>query len=305
MRAERRAPISAALIGLGVGLGLGATYLVAGMGDRAADYAHAQRMTEAATRGYAGSHLEAEGAGLRTGLQLYGLRDPVDALNVGHLFGAKRPEPAKAGRRADLECLTQAVYYEARGESSRGQYAVAQVVMNRVRHPAFPKSVCAVVFQGAGRRGCQFSFACDGSMRARREAEAWAEARRVAARALAGAALADIGSATHFHTTAVSPIWAPQMLRVSQVGMHVFYRFSPRKARSAPVLASVEKAVLTSGPLPAGQAQPAAEKAIEASLEPAAAAAPIEIKAKPAAPPPPAPAAEEAKLSLPQTTGAF
>ena len=126
----------------------------------------------------------------------------------------------------ELECLAEAVYYEARGETPSGQAAVAQVVMNRVRHPAFPKSICGVVFQGAyNRTGCQFSFACDGSMRRARDIGAWARARKVAARTLAGAGSSEVGSATHFHTINVSPGWGPRLLRVAQVGMHIFYRF--------------------------------------------------------------------------------
>ncbi|WP_293473626.1 cell wall hydrolase, partial [Phenylobacterium sp.] len=188
-----------------MGLGLGALFLAAGMAGHVADYAHEQRIAEAAQRGYAGSYLEAQGRGLRLGLERYGFQEAPDArLFMLRHEGGRGKVAAKARKRADLECLTQAVYYEARGESSRGQYAVAQVVMNRVKHPAFPKSVCAVVFQGAGHRGCQFSFACDGSMRRGREGQAWDRARAVATRALAGAALADIGSATHFHTTAVA-----------------------------------------------------------------------------------------------------
>lgn len=129
----------------------------------------------------------------------------------------------------DIECLTQAVYYEARGETPAGQAAVAQVVLNRVRHPAFPKTICGVVFQGAqGRGACQFSFACDGSMRRGREAGAWSRAQRVASRALSGTVMSDVGNATHFHTINVSPGWGPRMIRVGQVGLHIFYRFGGR-----------------------------------------------------------------------------
>jgi spore germination cell wall hydrolase CwlJ-like protein len=129
----------------------------------------------------------------------------------------------------ELECLSEAVYYEARGETPSGQAAVAQVVLNRVRHPSFPKSICGVVFQGAYKRvGCQFSFACDGSMRRGREAGAWSRAQKVASRALAGAVMSEVGAATHFHTTGVAPGWGPRLLRVGQVGMHVFYRFGGR-----------------------------------------------------------------------------
>lgn len=134
----------------------------------------------------------------------------------------------------ELECLADAVYYEARGETPSGQAAVAQVVMNRVRHPAFPKSICGVVFQGAyNRTGCQFSFACDGSMRRARDIGAWARARKVAARTLAGDGSSAVGSATHFHTINVSPGWGPRLLRVAQVGMHIFYRFGRHGAASS------------------------------------------------------------------------
>jgi hypothetical protein len=97
-----------------------------------------------------------------------------------------------------------------------------------VRHPSFPKSICGVVFQGASTRGCQFSFACDGSMRSPRERGAWNRAQKVAARALSGAVMTEVGAATHFHTTGVAPGWGPRLLRVAQVGMHVFYRFGGR-----------------------------------------------------------------------------
>ncbi len=125
----------------------------------------------------------------------------------------------------DLDCLADAVYYEARGETSAGQAAVAQVVLNRVRHPGFPKSVCGVVFQGVSGDGCQFSFACDGSMRHTKETEAWRRAEQIAARALTGFVMPSVGNATHFHVVGVDPGWGPRLLKVAQVGLHVFYRF--------------------------------------------------------------------------------
>ena len=135
-----------------------------------------------------------------------------------------------------LDCLTQAVYFEARGETPRGQAAVAQVVMNRVRQPLISRRPSAAWCSRArpAPHGCQFSFACDGSMRHGLEAEAWDRARRVAERALSGGVLADIGAATHFHTTSVRPDWGPQMLRVAQVGLHVFYRFNPHAPLTRP-----------------------------------------------------------------------
>ena len=127
---------------------------------------------------------------------------------------------------ASLRCLTAAVYYEARSESLEGQRAVAQVVLNRVRHPAFPKSVCGVVYQGSRRSsGCQFSFTCDGSLRAALDPEAWRKARRVAGTALAGAVYGPVGLATHYHTTAIRPWWAAAMRPAVTVGSHIFYRW--------------------------------------------------------------------------------
>jgi hypothetical protein len=139
--------------------------------------------------------------------------------------------PYRAGvldQTRELDCLAQAVYYEARGETPAGQAAVAQVVLNRVRHPAFPKSICAVVFQGAQTgRGCQFSFACNGSMRNGHEAGAWDRAKRIASRAFDGQVMADVGNATHFHVVSVAPNWAG-LMKVAQIGTHIFYRFGGR-----------------------------------------------------------------------------
>jgi hypothetical protein len=145
-------------------------------------------------------------------------------------MSAPPPFVATAGteddRRRAADCLTAAVYYEARSEDANGQRAVAQVVLNRVRDRAFPASVCGVVYQGSQRRtGCQFSFTCDGSMAARREPGAWERARGVAEAALAGQVYAPVGSATHYHTTAVSPWWAPSLARIGLVGSHIFYRW--------------------------------------------------------------------------------
>lgn len=303
--AEGRTLFSAALAGAGMGLGLGAIYLAAGMGGHAAEYAHARQMAEAATRGYAGSHLEANAQGLRAGLIRYGFQPGADAQTVASRFDADRGA-AKARQRADLECLTQAVYYEARGESARGQAAVAQVVLNRVKHPAFPKTVCGVVYQGAGRSGCQFSFACDGSMRRRREPGAWEAARDVATRALAGAIRAEVGAATHFHTTHVSPIWAPQMARVTQVGLHVFYKFSPRR-KGDPAAPAAQAVTLVSAP--AAQVgdlrvAPALEAAVEASLEASPTASSAAKSAAPAADDAARPAAVEARVTSPQPVAA-
>ena len=172
----------------------------------------------------------------------------ADAPSASRRRGlARRPRPAPAaGRRGsaldgarELDCLTQAVYFEARGETPRGQAAVAQVVMNRVRNPSFPKTVCGVVFQGAAdpRLPVQLRLRRLHAPRPRGRAPGTAPARSPPARCPA-CVLADVGSATHFHTTGVAPDWGPQMLRVAQVGLHVFYRFNPHAPRRAGARAS-------------------------------------------------------------------
>jgi spore germination cell wall hydrolase CwlJ-like protein len=150
------------------------------------------------------------------------------------LFEAPTAAPAmpfkassdEGNRSRSLDCLTAAIYYEARSETDDGQRAVAQVVLNRVRHPAFPASVCGVVYQGSYRRtGCQFTFTCDGSLRRRPIAHIWDRARRIAEAALSGEVYAPVGNATHYHTTAILPYWASSLTRSAVVGAHIFYRW--------------------------------------------------------------------------------
>jgi spore germination cell wall hydrolase CwlJ-like protein len=124
-----------------------------------------------------------------------------------------------------LRCMTQAIYYEAGFEQVAGRYAVAQVILNRMRHPAFPKSVCGVIYQGSSRPGCQFSFACDGSLLRAPNPRAWAEARRVAEDVLTGTVTSTVGMATHYHANYVSPYWAPKLSKITQLGAHIFYRW--------------------------------------------------------------------------------
>lgn len=136
-----------------------------------------------------------------------------------------RSATATDALRASI-CLATAIYYEAASESDDGQRAVAQVVLNRVRHPAFPNSVCGVVYQGSERAsGCQFSFTCDGALSRAPSRAGWARASRIAREALAGAVYAPVGLATHYHTLAVSPFWAPSLTKTAIVGAHIFYRW--------------------------------------------------------------------------------
>jgi spore germination cell wall hydrolase CwlJ-like protein len=133
---------------------------------------------------------------------------------------------AATDREAAVTCLTQAVYYEAGFEPLSGAEAVAQVVLNRVRHPIFPKSICGVVYQGADlKTGCQFSFTCDGSLNKPPAAGAWARAEAVAQRALDGYVQKDVGEATHYHTQWIMPWWAPSVSKIAQVGTQIFYRW--------------------------------------------------------------------------------
>jgi len=127
-------------------------------------------------------------------------------------------------KRAVL-CLTQAVYYEAGFEPLQGRRAVAQVVLNRLRHPAFPKSVCGVVYQGSATGVCQFTFICDGSLNRAPAALAWREAEQVARAALAGYVEPSVGESTFYHADYVAPRWAPLLTKVTQIGQHIFYRW--------------------------------------------------------------------------------
>ena len=150
---------------------------------------------------------------------------------------AAKPFVAAADDATDaraLECLATAVYFEAASEPVEGQRAVAQVVLNRVRHPAFPASVCEVVYQGSTRAtGCQFSFTCDGSLRRRPVPALWNQAWRVAQAALAGQVDPKVGLATHYHANYVLPYWATSLEKNAQVGLHIFYRWGNGWGRPA------------------------------------------------------------------------
>ncbi len=266
--ADARALVGAVLVGSATGLALGAVYLAGGLAQTANQHASVTRLADGASEGFSDVALINSASRMDQGALAVARRhDPYTVAGAAqrdrqvsllvarlenHQASASVPRSGPMMLRAsfggpfnpaaspfqfgnvlessrELECLAEAVYYEARGETPSGQAAVAQVVLNRVRHPAFPKSVCGVVFQGAHRKiGCQFSFACDGSMGRGRERGAWNRAQKIASRALSGAVMNEVGSATHFHTTGVSPGWGPRLLKVAQVGMHVFYRFGGR-----------------------------------------------------------------------------
>lgn len=125
-------------------------------------------------------------------------------------------------------CLTQGIYYEARGERSAGQLAVAEVILNRVASNRYPASICGVVFQGAKSHRCQFSFACMKNVMSRpRNSVAWRKAQRLAHDVLSGKVRNSvIGNATYYHAAYVNPYWAPSMVEVAKIGQHIFYSSS-------------------------------------------------------------------------------
>ena len=131
----------------------------------------------------------------------------------------------KESRDRAVDCLAQAVYYEAATEGSDGERAVAQVVLNRMRHPGFPATVCGVVYQGSELpTGCQFTFTCDGSLARAPVPSLWAQARKIATDALNGHVFAPVGHATHYHADYVLPYWADSLAKQVQIGHHIFYR---------------------------------------------------------------------------------
>ena len=129
-------------------------------------------------------------------------------------------------RQSALECLASAIYYEAGSESLEGKRAVAQVILNRVAHPAFPNRVCGVVYQGSERRtGCQFSFTCDGSLDRRPSTGGWQSAYRIATHAFNGFVEPSVGLATHYHADYVVPYWAQSLDKIAVIGAHIFYNW--------------------------------------------------------------------------------
>lgn len=209
---------------------------------------------------------------------------PGDALTINASIpiaqGANPPArpfvwhgASDADRARSLECLTAAIYYEAAREPADGQRAVAQVVLNRLRHPAYPNTICGVVFEGATRlTGCQFSFTCDGSLRRPPMPDYWARARQVAEAALNGYVYAPVGWATHYHANYVVPYWASTLVKIANVGAHIFYRWTGGWGRPPAFVtryAGAEPAIHWRG----GFGQPTAQERAAADLDAIAAAA--------------------------------
>ncbi|MFL6829724.1 MAG: cell wall hydrolase [Sphingomicrobium sp.] len=174
----------------------------------------------AATSGVAANEMQAVGDQAKLiNAALPFANGPVRSAQPFALSGGTLDE-----RRA-LLCLTQAVYYEAGFEPLEGRRAVAQVVLNRLRHPAFPKSVCGVVYQGSRTGTCQFTFVCDGGLYRAPALGAWRQAEAIARAALDGFVEHSVGEATHYHADYVAPRWAPLLAKVARIGQHIFYRW--------------------------------------------------------------------------------
>lgn len=139
---------------------------------------------------------------------------------------ARKPLPAYSFSKKEQKCLAEGIYFEARGEPVSGQAAVAQVILNRVRNPTYPKTICGVVYQNKHwRNACQFSFACDGIRDRVTSKSSWRTANDVALAVSAGKIwFKEVGSSTHYHATYVNPRWAHKMKRVGKIGLHIFYR---------------------------------------------------------------------------------
>jgi Cell Wall Hydrolase len=164
---------------------------------------------------------------------LRGAQDIVDEPATSAARAFVLPAASALDRERATRCLADAVYYEAALEPIEGQRAVAQVVLNRMRDPNFPKSVCGVVYDGwKNPPGCQFSFACDGSMARPPVAGLYRNALEIAAQALAGHVEPEVGWATHYHATSVSPAWRADLVRVAQVGSQIFYRWPGAAGRA-------------------------------------------------------------------------
>lgn len=166
----------------------------------------------------------------------------AQARNAGIPFGApladKMPpfrsiSASSSSYSTALDCMTEAIYYEAANESVAGKRAVAQVILNRAAHPAYPSSVCGVIYQGYSDPVCQFSYTCDGSLARRPLPQLWQQSREVAEGALAGHVEEAVGTATHYHADYVVPYWAFRLEKVVVEGRHIFYRLPGRAGRSA------------------------------------------------------------------------
>ncbi len=215
--------------------------------------------------------LAEQGIGTDTGVT--GETEP-DQRNRAHPAAYIRPiafrGSAMDNSRA-LHCLTQAIYYEAGMEPDAGQRAVAQVILNRVRHPSYPGTVCGVIYQGSERQtGCQFTYTCDGSLRRKPSRFHWNRAKKVAAEALSGKSYTTVGTATHYHATYVYPYWAPSLRFLGTVGTHRFYSWKGRAGKAGAFTQSYRGGEPLPAPKPRRYAGASGKKAKPGALDPIA-----------------------------------
>ena len=160
--------------------------------------------------------------------------DNADPTSPAHLIQQTAFRGSAMDNSRALYCLAQAIYYEAGMEPDAGQRAVAQVILNRVRHPSYPSTVCGVIYQGSERTtGCQFTYTCDGSLRRKPARFHWDRAKKVAAEALAGKSYTTVGTATHYHASYVYPYWAPSLRFLGTLGAHRFYSWKGNAGKAS------------------------------------------------------------------------
>ena len=154
------------------------------------------------------------------------LTKPAPALTRVIAAGAPGPDAVMTQLLAEHRCLSEVLYYEARGEGAQGEKAVAEVVFHRMNTGNYGHSICAVVYEGAGHPGCQFTFTCNGDLTRSKQADAWRESEMLAAQILTGQVPLHnaTGGATNFHAVSVTPDWADTMDETTQIGNHIFYR---------------------------------------------------------------------------------
>ncbi|MEL7464390.1 MAG: cell wall hydrolase [Pseudomonadota bacterium] len=157
----------------------------------------------------------------------------MDVEQAIHTHSAGAITVNKAAMGEAWRCLTEAIYFEARGETTRGQFAVAEVILNRVDSRVYPNSVCGVVTQGTGRKyACQFSYTCDGKAEVVNNRKAFVKAAKIAKSMLDGRPRVLTNKATHYHTTAVNPAWSRKLEKTTHIGEHIFYRYPRGSARA-------------------------------------------------------------------------
>ena len=173
-------------------------------------------------------------AAVGASMNLHPSTDDVRIVKVSEPVVVPTPVPAElpagssfaARLLQEHQCLSQAIYYETRGNTDAGQKAVVEVILNRIRSGLYGTSICGVVYQGANTSHCQFSWACSGIMNRPREPKEWRRAQELAARVLTGEEQMDglTQGAVGFHATSVNPDWGPQFVRTVEIGGHIFYR---------------------------------------------------------------------------------